>query len=76
MIAEIECDDGTVGFGEAFGPPLVAAATVDTVYAPILLGRDPLDRDTLWLEMYNRLRDHGRVATGPRIGYHASIHSL
>ena len=60
MIVEIECDDGTVGHGEASGPPFVNAATVDTVYAPILVGRDPLDRDVLWLEMYNKLRDHGR----------------
>ena len=60
MVVEIECGDGTVGYGEAFGPPFVNAATIDTVYAPLLLGRDPLDRDTLWLEMYNKLRDHGR----------------
>jgi D-galactarolactone cycloisomerase len=60
MIVEIECDDGTTGCGEAFGPPFVNAATIETVYKPMLLGRDPLDRDTLWLEMYNKLRDHGR----------------
>ena len=59
-IVEIECSDGTVGFGEAFGPPAVNASAIDSVYAPILIGRDPLDRDTLWLEMYNKLRDHGR----------------
>jgi D-galactarolactone cycloisomerase len=60
MVVEIECDDGTTGYGEAFGPPFVNAATIESVYKPILVGRDPLDRDALWLEMYNRLRDHGR----------------
>ena len=38
----------------------MTAATVDSVYASMLLGRDPLDRETLWIEMYNRLRDHGQ----------------
>ncbi len=60
MVVEIECNDGTVGYGEAFGPPFVNAAVIETVYASILIGRDPLDRDVLWLEMYNKLRDHGR----------------
>ena len=63
MIVAIECDDGTTGYGEASGPPWVNAATIDTVYTPLLIGRDPLDRDTLWLEMYNRLRDHGQKGT-------------
>ena len=60
LVVEIECAGGTVGFGEAFGPPAVNAAVVDSVFAPLLLGRDPLDRETLWMEMYNKLRDHGR----------------
>jgi D-galactarolactone cycloisomerase len=33
---------------------------VETTYAPLLHDRDALDRETLWLEMYNKLRDHGR----------------
>ena len=43
-IVEIRCEDGVVGYGEGFGPPPVVTATVANVYAPILLGRDPLDR--------------------------------
>ena len=64
LIVEVESADGTVGVGEAFGPPEVTAAVVESVYAPLLLGRDPLDRDNLWLEMYNKLRDHGRKGVG------------
>jgi D-galactarolactone cycloisomerase len=59
-IVEIRCDNGLIGYGEGFGPPAIISATIDSTYAPLMLGRDPLDRETLWLEMYNLLRDHGR----------------
>ena len=60
LVLEIETADGTVGYGESFGPPATNAALIDEVYAPILLGRDARDRETLWLELYNAMRDHGR----------------
>ena len=63
LVVEIETADGTVGYGESFGPPATNAALIDEVYAPILLGRDVGDRETLWLELYNAMRDHGRKGT-------------
>ena len=63
LVVEIETADGTVGYGEAFGPPATNAALVDEVYAPLLLGRDALDRETRWLELYTAMRDHGRKGT-------------
>ena len=63
LVVEIETADGTVGYGESFGPPATNAALIDEVYAPILLGRDAGDRETLWLELYNAMRDHGRKGT-------------
>jgi len=59
-IVEIVCDNGIVGYGEAFGPARVNAFTIQNLYTPILLGRNPLERETLWLEMYNQYRDHGQ----------------
>ena len=63
LVLEIETADGTVGYGEAFGPAGTNAALIDEVYAPLLLGRDARDRETLWLELYNAMRDHGRKGT-------------
>ena len=60
LIVEIETEDGIVGYGEAFGPPQSNAAIVNEVYLPILVNRNPLERESLWLEMYNTMRDHGR----------------
>ena len=63
LVVEIETADGSVGYGEAFGPPATNAALIDEVYAPLLLGRDARDRETLWLELYTAMRDHGRKGT-------------
>ncbi|SDK27587.1 mandelate racemase/muconate lactonizing enzyme family protein [Billgrantia gudaonensis] len=58
-LVEIVCDDGTVGWGECLGPALLNAAVVQA-YATGLIGRDPLETEKLWLELYNRLRDQGQ----------------
>lgn len=59
-IVEIVCDDGVIGFGECFGPAVVNAHIVEKLYAPLLIGKDPLDREIIWLDIYNRFRDHGQ----------------
>lgn len=63
LILEIETAGGETGYGEAFGPPAANAALIEEVYAPLLLGRDAGDRETLWLALYNAMRDHGRKGT-------------
>jgi D-galactarolactone cycloisomerase len=59
MLVEIEADDGTVGWGEAFGPAPLTAAIVDH-YRPLLLGADALATEAIWERLYNALRDHGQ----------------
>ncbi|MGB0162425.1 MAG: mandelate racemase/muconate lactonizing enzyme family protein [Candidatus Puniceispirillaceae bacterium] len=63
-LVKITTDDGLVGWGEGFAqglePPEICAATIDTAFAPMLIGRNPLDTEKLWFEMYNRSRDFGR----------------
>ncbi|QCI98080.1 mandelate racemase/muconate lactonizing enzyme family protein [Agrobacterium larrymoorei] len=58
-LVEIICDDGTVGWGECLGPARPNAAVV-AAYAPYLIGRDPLDIEVIWHELYNLLRDQGQ----------------
>ncbi|MGN6464086.1 MAG: mandelate racemase/muconate lactonizing enzyme family protein [Rhizobiaceae bacterium] len=58
-LVEIVCEDGTSGWGECLGPALPNAAVVKT-YAPTLVGRDPLETEKLWIELYNLLRDQGQ----------------
>lgn len=59
LLVEIVCDDGTTGWGECLGPAGPNAAVV-AAYAPRLIGRDPLETEKIWLELYNTMRDQGQ----------------
>ncbi len=58
-LVEIRCEDGTVGWGECLGPAGPNAAVV-AAYAELLVGRDPLETELIWLDLYNALRDQGQ----------------
>jgi D-galactarolactone cycloisomerase len=58
-VVEVICEDGTVGWGECFGPaglnaPIVAA------FRPHLVGQDPLASELIWMHLYNQFRDQGQ----------------
>ena len=63
-LVRVTSDDGLIGWGEAFTqgpePPEIAAAALEHALKPWLLGRNPLDINVLWHEMYVRTRDFGR----------------
>jgi len=63
-LVEIKTDDGITGWGEAFcqglEAPQIAAAAIEHSFAPLIMGKNPLDTETLWFEMYHRSRDFGR----------------
>jgi D-galactarolactone cycloisomerase len=62
-IVEVLTDAGVVGWGEALcqglQPPEIAAATIRSTLAPLVVGADPLDVEPLWHRMYVRTRDFG-----------------
>jgi galactonate dehydratase len=61
MLVRIVTDDGTEGVGEAQAPiaPEVSQAVVRHLYAPVLLGEDPIQREVLWSRLYDLSRDRG-----------------
>ena len=62
-LVEVRTDAGLTGWGECFGPGNVAIANktiVEKAIAPMVVGRDPLDREVIWHSVYNLLRDHGQ----------------
>jgi D-galactarolactone cycloisomerase len=65
LLVEIISEDGLSGWGEAFGPPLLTAPIVD-FYTPLLVGTDAFATELHWQALYNRLRDHGQIASGGR----------
>ena len=59
-IVRVETSEGIVGWGEAYGPPETAAEAVRSFFAPLLVGRDPRDRESLWHLMFARSLDYGQ----------------
>jgi D-galactarolactone cycloisomerase len=59
-LVEVVTDEGITGWGECFGPAEGNRALIDSVFAPLLIGADPLARVALWEAMYSRSREWGR----------------
>jgi D-galactarolactone cycloisomerase len=60
LVVEVTTDEGLSGFGEAYGPPQPNRTLVDELYAPRLVGRDPLEQAVIWEDLYGTFRDYGR----------------
>ncbi|MDW3652546.1 MAG: mandelate racemase/muconate lactonizing enzyme family protein [Bacteroidia bacterium] len=58
-IVKITTDEGLVGWGEGYGPADVLAAGIKLL-CPLLMGKDPLEQETLWFEMYRKTLDFAR----------------
>jgi len=62
-IVEVTTDEGISGWGECFGGGTIALANktiVEKVIQPMIKGKNPLDREVIWHNIYNILRDHGQ----------------
>lgn len=68
LIARVHTDEGIIGHGEIVSAPTVAKAVIDAprsaIYRhglkEILLGTDPLDPPSRWVDMYEGTRWYGR----------------
>lgn len=59
LLVEVECDNGLVGWGECLGPAAMNAAVIEG-YKNRLLGRDPLQTEVIWIDLYHTFRDQGQ----------------
>jgi len=55
----IHTDSGLVGLGETYPHPEAEKAVVQRSLAPVLLGRDPLQIDRLWADMFQAIAYSG-----------------
>ncbi len=55
----IHTDSGLIGLGETYPHPESEKAVVHHSLAPVLLGRDPLSIDKLWLDMFQAVSYSG-----------------
>ena len=59
MLVEIVCDNGLVGWGECLGPADINVAIVKMM-TPLLIGKQALDIELIWNELYSQFRDQGQ----------------
>lgn len=52
MWLQIHTDDGRIGLGETFYVPRAVSAVIHDVFGNLLLGRDPLDIENHWSNMF------------------------
>ncbi len=62
LLVKVETDDGLVGWGEAFGHAAIAAtrAALDTIVAPLMVGREAGDINALTREILHGIHLLGR----------------
>jgi L-alanine-DL-glutamate epimerase-like enolase superfamily enzyme len=62
LLVRVDTDDGVTGWGEAFGHTVCVGtkATLDSMVAPLFIGRDPTDIAGLMREMAQRTHIFGR----------------
>ena len=70
---KVETDDGLVGWGEAFGHAAISAtkAALDTIVAPLVIGRDAEDIDRLSRDILHAVHLLGR--NGPFVFAYSGI---
>lgn len=61
LLVRITTEDGLSGWGEAHSPPIprVAQALIADLFAPQLIGRDPLAIEAIWDALYASMRLRG-----------------
>ena len=64
VVVRLETDTGIVGWGEAHTPsaPEASEAVIDAVFAPVVLGCDPLDIQPVWEKLFATQHMRGHTA--------------
>lgn len=58
-IVKVTLEDGTIGWGEGYGPGLVVKAGIEQL-SPLLIGKNALQHENIWQEMYKMSYDYAR----------------
>ena len=66
LLIEFFDSEGLSGWGECYGPATVTQSAVDSFYAPLLLGWDPLKNEAAWQHLWRASLDF--AMKGPMMG--------
>lgn len=59
-LVRVVCDTGDVGIGAAYSHPSLVHLIIQDQLAPLLVGADPTDVESIWSRMYRLTRWYGR----------------
>lgn len=59
-LVRVVTDDGATGLGAAYSHPMLVRTIIEHHLAPMLIGEDPCQVETLWRKMYCLTRWYGR----------------
>lgn len=70
LLVEMVDDSGAIGWGECYGPAEVTQSAVDSFYAPLLIGWNPLRNEAAWQHCWRASLDFARagIMTGAMSG--------
>lgn len=71
LLVEVVDSSGAVGWGECYGPAAVTQSAIATIYAPLLIGWDPLQNEAAWQHCWRASLDFARH--GPMMGAMSGI---
>ncbi|MFD2257265.1 mandelate racemase/muconate lactonizing enzyme family protein [Luteolibacter algae] len=60
LLVEIVDDSGAIGWGECYGPAEVTQSAIQSFYAPLLIGWDPLKNEAAWQHCWRASLDFSR----------------
>nr|WP_081841733.1 mandelate racemase/muconate lactonizing enzyme family protein [Alicyclobacillus macrosporangiidus] len=63
LFVQIHTDEGVSGLGETFPRPSSSAAVIHDVFAGMLLGKNPLEIERHWRDMFQAIHYHGFAGT-------------
>lgn len=78
VIVVIDTDDGIRGIGESYHlkNPRVVSAAIRSTLAPLLIGRDPMESESIWEFLYGRTQQLGSTAVAALAGIDTAIYDI
>lgn len=75
LIVRVHTDEGISGIGEAYHlkNPHAVVATVDHTMTPLVIGRDPLDTEQIWQDLFLRSTQLGPAAIAAIAGIDTAL---
>ena len=63
LLLEVVSDSGMSGWGECYGPARPIQEAIHNHIAPMVIGRNPFDSESIWHSLWQRYLDHARHGT-------------